>query len=149
MRILLLSLALVAAPATAQSTPKAADRPSDTREITRILNDPAMAQRMTNVLQVLSKSFLDLPAGEIEAAVEGRAPTTADKRRTVRDIGREDDPDFDRDFQRQMAESGPVMQSAMKALAGALPAMMKGMEEAGRAMERATANLPSPTYPKR
>ena len=36
----------------------------------------------------------------------------------------------------------------MKALAAALPAMMKGLSEAGRELEKATANLPSPNYPK-
>ena len=41
------------------------------------------------------------------------------------------------------------MRGAMKAMASALPAMMKGLEEAGREMEKATANLPQPGYPKR
>jgi hypothetical protein len=149
MRALLFSLALAAAPAAAQTAPKPAEPPIDTTQITRVLNDPATAQRMTGVMQALSRAFLDMPVGEIEAAVEGRAATAADKRRTVRDIGRADDPDFERDFQRQVAETGPVMQAAMKALAGALPAMMKGMEEAGRALDRAVDNMPSPAYPKR
>jgi hypothetical protein len=149
MRALLFSLALVAAPAAAQTAPKAAERPADTAEITRVLSDPAMAQKMTNVLQALSKSLLDMPVGEVEAALEGRQATPADRKRTVRDEGRQNDPSFERDLQRDLAQAGPVMQSAMKALAASLPAMMKGMEEAGRAMERATANLPSPAYPKR
>jgi hypothetical protein len=37
----------------------------------------------------------------------------------------------------------------MKAFVAALPAMMKGMSEAGRELEKATANMPSPSYPKR
>jgi hypothetical protein len=149
MRALLYSVALAAAPAAAQTASKTAERPADTAEITRVLNDPAMAQKMTNVLQVLSKSLLDMPVGEVEAALEGRAATAADKKRTVRDEGREKDPNFERDLQRDLAQAGPVMQTAMKALAASLPAMMKGLEEAGRAMERATANMPSPAYPKR
>ena len=32
----------------------------------------------------MSKAFLNLPVGEVEAAVEGRPVTSADKRRTVR-----------------------------------------------------------------
>jgi hypothetical protein len=159
MRPLLFSLALLAAPAAAQTAPaqtapsqtapKAQQRPADTAEITRVLNDPAMAQKMTNVLQALSGALLEMPVGEVEAALDGRKPTAADKKRTVREVGREEDPNFERDLKRDLAESGPMMQSAMKALAGAMPAMMKGLEEAGRAMERATANMPSPAYPKR
>lgn len=149
MRALLFCLALVAAPAAAQTAPRSGERPADGAEIARTLADPAMAHKMTSVLQALSKALLDMPVGEVEAALEGRPATPADKTRTVRSVGREEDPDFERDLQRDLAQSGPMMQSAMKALAGALPAMMKGMEDAGRALERATANLPSPAYPKR
>ena len=37
----------------------------------------------------------------------------------------------------------------MKALNVALPAMMKALDDAGRAIDRAAANMPDPTYPKR
>ena len=51
---------------------------------------------------------------------------------------------------RQQIEAEPArMQAGMKAFAAALPAMMKGMSEAQREMERATANMPRPDYPKR
>jgi hypothetical protein len=149
MRALLFSLALVAAPAAAQAPSKPADPRVETVEVVRVLGDPAMAQKMTNVLQALSKALLDLPVGEVEAAIEGRPVTPADKGRTVRSVGREENPNFERDLQRELAQAGPIMQSSMKALATSLPAMMKSMEEVTRAMERAMANLPSPTYPKR
>jgi len=149
MRALIFSLALVAAPAAAQAPARPADPRVETVEVVRVLGDPAMAQKMTDVLQALSRALLDLPVGEVEAAIEGRPATPADKVRTVRTVGREEDPDFERNLQRDLASAGPIMQSSMKALATALPAMMKGMEEATRAMERAMANLPSPAYPKR
>jgi len=41
------------------------------------------------------------------------------------------------------------MQAGMRAMAAALPAIMKGMSEAQREIERATANMPRPDYPKR
>ena len=37
----------------------------------------------------------------------------------------------------------------MKALSDALPAISKALDEASRAIERAAANMPDPTYPKR
>jgi len=68
---------------------------------------------------------------------------------TVRDMARKDDPNFDRNFQRQMAQTGPMMRQSMKALGDAIPAMMQGLSQAGKALERAAANMPDPTYPKR
>jgi len=141
--LIFLPLLLVASPALSQPAP------SDTAQIERVLNDPAMADRLTNVMQVMSKAFLDLPAGEVQAALEGRPATPAEKRMTVRDIGRRDDPNFDRNFQRQIAQSGPVIRQGMHAMSEALPAMMQGLAQAQHALERAAANMPDPTYPKR
>jgi hypothetical protein len=141
--LIFLPLLLVASPALSQPAP------SDTAQIERVLNDPAMADRLTNVMQVMSKAFLDLPAGEVQAALEGRLATPAEKRMTVRDIGRRDDPNFDRNFQRQIAQSGPVIRQGMHAMSEALPAMMRGLAQAQHALERAAANMPDPTYPKR
>ena len=135
--LLIAPLAVLAAPAAAQ--------PADRIEIPKELTDPAWADRLTDVLQVLSKSMLELPVGEVEAALEGRQPTAADKRRTVRTETRISE----RELGQQIESARPMMQGAMKAMSSALPAMMKGLEEAGREMEKATANLPQPGYPKR
>ncbi|HEU5286659.1 MAG TPA: hypothetical protein VFU20_09190, partial [Sphingomicrobium sp.] len=112
------------------------------------LTDPAMAEKLGRMMEALSKAFLELPVGEIEAAAEGRPATRADRRRTVRELGRKDDPQFERNLERQLADSRVAMQAGMKALAAALPAMIKGQSEASRELEKATANLPSPNYPK-
>jgi len=37
----------------------------------------------------------------------------------------------------------------MKAMADAWPGMMQGLQQAQRSLERAAANMPDPTYPKR
>ena len=129
------ALAQTAAPAPVQSPP----------DMQRVLSDPAMIDRMTSVMRSLSKAFLDIPVGGIEAAVEGRQPTAAERRRRVRDV----EPGIDREMQSQMAQARPMMQQSMKAMADALPAMMKGMADAQKALERATANMPDPTYPQR
>src|SRR3954451_7431870 len=141
--LILVPLMLCASPALAQPAP------ADTAQIERVLNDPAMADRLANVMQVMSNAFLDLPAGQVQAALEGRQPTAAERRMTVRDMARKDDPNFDRNFQRQMAQTGPMMRQSMKALGDAIPAMMQGLSQAETALERAAANMPDPTYPKR
>ena len=148
-KLALLPLLLIAAPAFAQPARVAPARPDTGQEMQRVLNDPAIADRLANMMQGLSKAFLDLPAGEIQAAAEGRQPTRAERHMTVRDMGRRDDPNFDRNFEQRMAQTKPMIQQSMRALSQALPAMMQGMEQAGKALERAAANMPDPTYPKR
>ena len=141
--LMLLPLLLAASPAFAQGP---APRPTPApQEIQRVLNDPAMADRMASVMQALSKAFLDMPVGEVEAAVEGRPPTPADRQRRVRDV----EPGVDVDLQAQMAQARPMIRQSMKALSDALPGMMKGFAEAQKSLDRAISNMPDPTYPKR
>ena len=147
--LILLPLMIAAAPAFAQTPAPAPVAPVPAPEVQRALADPAMAEKLANAMQALSKAFLNLPVGEVQAALEGRKPTAAERRMTVRDMGRRDDPNLERNFQRQMAQSRPMIEASMKALAQALPAMMQGLQQAGQALERATANMPDPTYPKR
>jgi hypothetical protein len=137
---------MFAAPAAAQTPAPRLQPPADMQ---RVLNDPATADRLANVMQALSNAFLNLPVGEVQAAVEGRPATPAERRLTVRDMGRRDDPNFDRNFQRQMSQARPMIEQSMKAMRTALPAMIHGMEEAGQAMDRAIQNMPRPDYPKR
>jgi hypothetical protein len=145
MRILLamIPLLVIASPALAQGP--AAPPP----RIPPQLTDPKMADRLADTMQSLSQALLNLPVGEVQAAVEGRAPTPAEKKLTVRDLGRRDDRDFDRNFRRQIAQARPAIEHGMKALNAALPAVMKALDDAGRAIDRAAANMPDPTYPKR
>lgn len=144
---------LIAVPLLLASTPAlsqaATPGPREMAEMQHVLADPAMADRLTNVMQAMSDVFLNLPAGEMQAAVEGRRPTAEEKRMTVRDMARKDDPNFDRNFHQQIAQAKPMIQHSMKALSTALPAMMQGLQQAGKAIERAAANMPDPNYPKR
>jgi hypothetical protein len=149
MRTLLLALPIViaATPVSAQQ-PSAPPKPDAEAKMQQALNDPATADRLAQVMQALSNAFLQLPVGEVQAALEGRPATPAEKKLTVRDAGRKDDPNFDKTFREQMANSRPIIAQSMKALAGALPAMMKGMGEASKALEQAAENAPRPNYPK-
>ena len=147
MRVALLALPLLmaASPAIAQSAPV---QPRQL-QVPREFSDPRVAEQLARMTEVLGKALLNLPSGELEAIAEGREPTAADRQRTVRDAGRRRDPNFDRDFQQQIAQSRPIIESSMRAMSTALPALMQSLERVGEALERATANMPSPTYPKR
>ncbi|HVL78385.1 MAG TPA: hypothetical protein VM346_03765 [Sphingomicrobium sp.] len=144
--LFVLPLALMAAPALAQQpVQQQQQRPAVDMRIPPELTDPRLTDRLVDVMQVLSKAFLDLPAGEVEAALEGRQPTSADRRKTV---GSESGTD-ERQLRQQIEASRPAMQAGMQALASALPAMMRAMDGLSEELEKAAANLPRPDYPKR
>ena len=135
----LLPLLLAATPAVAQPVPQLPPQ----------LTDPATAQAMTDAMQGVSQAFLNMRVGEMKAAIEGREATPAEKRMTVRDMARRNDPDFDRHLQQKIANVGPTVQRSMNAVNQAMPAVMQSLMQAQQAVERAVANLPDPTYPRR
>jgi hypothetical protein len=137
--LIILPLLLAATPAVAQPMP----------QLPPELTDPATAQKLTNAMQELSRALLDVRVGGVRAALEGRSASPAERAMTVRDMARRDDPNFERKLDQQMAGVGPAMQQSMKALNQALPAMAQGLAQAQQALERAMANMPDPTYPRR
>ena len=141
---LALPLAVWACPVLAQS-PAPPTAANESVELPPELTDMRWADRLTDAMVALSKAFAELPVGEVEAAIEGREPTAADKRRTITSETKMSE----REIRQQIEAARPAMQAGMKAMAAALPAMMKGLSEAQREMERATANMPQPGYPKR
>ena len=111
------------------------------------LSDPAMAEKLGRMMGAVTRALMEMPVGELEAAAQGREPTSADRARRVRDhIG---GPNAERGVEAQVAASGRQMQVMTKALVDSLPAIMASLEGVERELERATANLPDPTYPKR
>ena len=143
MRALLIALPalLVAAPLAAQTPPPPADR-----RIPPELSDPAVADKLARAMVPLSRALMDLPIGELEAAIEGRTPTAADRQKRVRDeIG----PEGERELAAQVAAAGPQMRAMQKALVASLPALMGALSGVEKELERAVANMPDPTYPKR
>ena len=143
----LMPLAMLAAPAAAAEPQSDSDF-----SIPAEMTDPAMAETLGKMLGSLTRVMMDMPVGELQAAVAGRQPTAADKQRTVRDLAGHD-PDFERKVETGVAQAVPRMQASMKSMAASLPAMMRVLEKAADEMEgsidRATANLPQPGYPKR
>ena len=141
MRIALIvfPLLLAATPAVAQRAP----------QLPPELTDPATAQRLTRAMQALSHAFLDVRIGEVQAALEGRPASPQERNMTVGDMARRDDPDFDRHLQQNLATVGPQMQRSMQALNRALPELARSVHDAKKSLERAVANMPDPTYPRR
>jgi len=135
----LLPLALLAAPASAAPPPQLPPQ----------VTDPATAQRLTNVMQAVSNALLNVKVGGLEAAIEGREASPQEKNRTVGDMARRDDPNFDRNLQQHIAQVGPTMQRSVTAVNQALPEVMESLHQAKKAIERAAANMPDPTYPQR
>jgi hypothetical protein len=136
----ILLLALGAAPVAAAPAPQ-----HQQIEIPPELTDPQVIDRISGMTEALSKALLNMPVGEIEAAAEGRPVTDADRRRTVRDTSRISE----RDLEQKLAEARPQIQAAMQALATSLPAMTRALSEMADQVERATANIPRPGYPRR
>jgi hypothetical protein len=109
------------------------------------MTDMRWADRLTDTMVAMSKAFLNLPVGEVEAAVEGREPTAADRRRTLRN----ETGMTERDVRQQIDATRPAMQAGMRAVSAAMPSIMKGLADAKQELDRASANLPRPDYPKR
>lgn len=136
--LIFLPILMAAAPAAAQRA---------VPQIPPELTDPRVADQLGRVAGVLTRSLMNLPIGEIEAAIEGRPVTPADRARTVRDsVG---DPYMEQRIAADAAQSGRMMQSASKALVASLPAIMGALDQARDEIERAVSNMPDPTYPRR
>jgi hypothetical protein len=136
----LLPLALCATPVFAQAAP-----PPPPAQLPPELADPATINRVTDAMQALSRAFLDLPVGNVQAALEGRQPTTADRRKTV---GSETGLDA-RELDQRIAAARPRMEQSVRAVNQALPEITRSLIEAQQSVERALSNMPDPNYPRR
>jgi len=143
----LLPLLVVAAPAVAQPFPP--PPPPAIMQLPPELTDPATADRLTDAMQSLSQALLDMRVGNIKAAIEGRRASPAERRMTVRDLARRDDPNFDRRLHQQIAAAKPKLQQGIRAMNQALPEVTEDLQRAQVAIERALANMPDPNYPRR
>ena len=145
-RLVLLPLSLCAAPALAQPVPPP---PPPAFQLPPELTDPATADRLTDAMQSLSQALLDMRIGNIKAAIEGRRASPAERRMTLRDMARRDDPDFDRHLHQQIASAKPKLQQGIRAMNQVLPEVTEDLQRAQVAIERALANMPDPNYPRR
>ena len=138
MRALLLALPLALMPLPALAAPADHQIPPE-------LSDPAIADKLTKALVPLSRALMNMPIGELEAALNGREPTAADRTRRLSD---EVGPEGQREVEASIAAAGPQMRAMQKALVASLPALLSALGNVESELERATANLPDPTYPR-
>jgi hypothetical protein len=139
-------LAAAAAPAPAATVaPPAPAAPSAPAELPPEITDGRMVEQIGTMVGALSRALLNLPVGELEAAVENRPPTRADKNRTVRSVTGMSERELDAEIE----EGKVAVKSGSQAIARSLPVIVEALNKAGDEIERATANLPQPGYPKR
>jgi hypothetical protein len=134
-------LSCLAAPLfLASSAALAAPAPQSQIEIPPEMTDPQFIHRLMSMTDALSKAFLDLRVGEIQAVAEGRPATAADRNRTVGEIARISP----QELQRQIAEARPQVEAATQAFVKQLPEITRSLSQAANALERAAANMPQP-----
>lgn len=149
MRLLLtLPLLALASPAAAQYYhPPVGPAPS-TAGVPPQMMDPALPDQLGRMAGALTHAVMNLPVGEMQAAIEGRPVTPADRGRTVgsetRDRGM-----AEHDVQREVATNAGTVQRSARAIQQSLPAVQQALGQLMSSIERATANLPDPTYPRR
>jgi hypothetical protein len=130
----LISLSLFATPASAQPI-----------QLPPELTDPARADKLAKSMQALSRAMMDLKVGGIQAAIQGREPTPAERNLTVGDLARRNDPQIEQ----QIAAARPKIEQSLRALNQALPEVAADLQRAHQALQRAIANMPDPNYPRR
>ncbi|MEO6246971.1 MAG: hypothetical protein ABIO85_00095 [Sphingomicrobium sp.] len=157
-KFILFPLLAVTSPALSQGAPYPAPYPgpytfpappTGMPAIPQELFDPAVPAQLGRMAGALTGAFMRLPVGELEAAIAGRPVTPADRRKTVGSEARRDNPNIERDLQRDVASSAGRVQSGARAMQRAMPVVAQAMGQAVEAIERATANMPDPTYPRR
>jgi len=144
MRSIILSLSFVAL-----ASPVAAAPDPDVQRLEQVLRDPATADRISRSLDGLTDALMSIKVGPIKAALEGREPTAEERNLTVGEIERRKNPQAEAELRAKVRAAGPAIAQGMNAVANALPAMSKAMEDFERAVDRMSANLPDPTYPRR
>ena len=137
--ILALPLLILSGPVHAQAAP----------EPPLAVIPPAAADRAADTLDAITDAVLDLRVGRLKAAIDGHGPSPAERQMAVRDLERRDDPGFDRNLHRQIAQARPLVRESIRAANDAIPQIIDGLQQVSRAVERATANLPDPSYPQR
>jgi hypothetical protein len=139
-------LAFLSVPAVA-AEPSPRPTAGDLADAQKVLRDPQTGEAVARMTGALTRAIMNAPVGEFEAAIEGRPATRADRQRTVRDrIG---GPVAAARIEREVAASGVRVQAMGNALADALPGMLAAAGDLQRELEKAVANLPDPTYPRR
>ncbi|URD59822.1 hypothetical protein M8312_08330 [Sphingomonas sp. KRR8] len=135
----------IASPALAQPYPYAPPPPPPgAAQLPPEIASGEFVDRMQPVVRALSHALLDMPVGELEAAVEGRPVTPYDRRKRLGDVAGVDERQLDR----EISANGQKVRSGTQSMVRALPVIQRALNEAGDQVARAIDNLPSPAYPR-
>ena len=126
------------------ATPVAA-QPASVAQLPPEIANGQIVDQLQPVLRAVARAFLDLPIGEIQAAVENRPTHPEDRNKRVRDVAGIDEGEVDRGI----AEGSETMKAGAQTVARSLPAISRALDQAGAEIARAVGNLPSPAYPRR
>lgn len=141
--LVLTLLASAATPAFAAEQPRPLP-PPPAASLPPEITDGRMLDQLGNVVGALTNAFLNLPVGELEAAVENRPATRADRNRTVRSVTGMNERELAADIE----QGKGAVKAGGQALARSLPVIVESLNRAGEEIGRATANLPQPGYPR-
>jgi hypothetical protein len=142
MRLYLIAAPLLLSASAAFAAPPQSEQPI---EIPPQMTDPNFIDRLMDMSDALSKAFLDLKVGDVEAAAEGRQATAADHNRTVGQVVRLSP----QELERHMAEARPKVAAATQALARELPKISRSLADVASALQRAADTIPQPYDPNR
>ena len=143
-KLFLVALLASAAPAAAQVSSRP-PQPPYPAELPPEITDGRAIDQLGSMVGAVTKALLNIPIGEVEAAVENRPVTREDRRRTV---GSESGLD-ERDVAAGVEDSKGAVKAGGQAIARSLPVIRDALNRAGDEIARATANLPQPGYPRR
>ncbi|WP_300973729.1 hypothetical protein [Sphingomonas sp. LHG3406-1] len=145
-KLMFLALMATAAPVAAQPQPQARPpEPQRPAELPPEIVDGRMVDQLGSMVGALTRAFLDLPVGELEAAVQNRPVTREDRGRTVRSVTGTDE----RELAATVEQGKGAVKAGGQAVVRSLPVIRDALNRAGDEIERATANVPQPGYPKR
>lgn len=122
----------IAAPASAQDVDAEAVteqfEQSVRADLGRILDDPELPEKAARSTEALVAVLETLPIGNIEAAIEGREPTEADRARTLGDIMDVDGREIGDELAVAITENRPRIEAGIDAAVVTLPALIAAVE---------------------
>lgn len=146
-----IAVLIIAGMAVAAAKPAAAEPTIQdaVRDAQRVLDDPRNEKALRDMADALGEALLSMEVGAVQAASEGRTATEAEKKMTLREALKIEDPTMEAKLKRSLSQSLPALKQGMRALSSSLPALTQSLEALGKSVEKIGANLPDPTYPKR
>ncbi|MBW0144309.1 hypothetical protein [Sphingomicrobium clamense] len=141
MKTILMAAASIAAmttatPALAQDDPDVIVEEME-EGLDTLLNDPDMPDRMATMAVALLSVVEAMPIGQMEAAIEGRAPTAEEAERRLGDEIQVDRDMLAHQTRAAMVQNREQMQGAVRAMALMLPVLIATADNMAEAIEDA------------